>query len=118
MKTQKDKAEKSEKKEEKQIEGKAGSCNDKNCPFHGELSVRGRVFEGNVVKKFHKRIVIAFERVVYIPKYERYAKSKTRLHARLPDCLYNEINVGDYVRIQECRPLSKIIKFVVVKKIK
>lgn len=115
MKTQKNKAGKSEKKEEKQIEG---SCNDKNCPFHGELSVRGRIFEGNVVKKFHKRVVIAFERVVYIPKYERYAKSKTRLHARLPDCLYNEINIGDYIRIQECRPLSKIIKFVVVKKIR
>lgn len=118
MKTQKNKAGKSEKKEEKQIEGKAGSCNDKKCPFHGELSVRGRVFEGNVVKKFRKRVVIAFERVVYIQKYERYSKSKTRLHARLPDCLYNETNIGDYIRIQECRPLSKIIKFVVVKKIR
>jgi len=29
-----------------------------------------------------------------------------------------EVNVGDLVRVQECRPLSKIIHFVVIKKIK
>lgn len=92
-------------------------CNDVKCPFHGTLSVRGRVFAGTVVRKFPKRIAIEFERTIYIQKYERYAKSKTRLHARLPDCLANDINVGDYVEIRECRPLSRIISFVAVKKI-
>ena len=29
-----------------------------------------------------------------------------------------EIDVGDFIRVQECRPLSKIIHFVVIKKIK
>ena len=94
------------------------SCNDKSCPVHGNLKARGRVFEGIVTKKFHKRITIEFERMIYIRKYERYANSKTKIHARLPVCMEKEINIGDLIRIQECRPLSKIIHFVVVKKIK
>jgi small subunit ribosomal protein S17 len=93
------------------------SCTDPSCPFHGGLKLRGRVFRGTVIKKFPKRVVIEFERTVYIKKYERFAKAKTKLHARLNDCMIH-INVGDYVEINECRPLSKLIKFVVTKKIK
>jgi len=104
-----------EKIESKKIETK---CNDPRCPFHGQLRARGRIFRGTVIRKFPKRIAIEFERTLYIKKYERYAKTKTRLHARLPDCLANSINVGDYVEIMECRPISKIIKFVVMKKIR
>jgi small subunit ribosomal protein S17 len=80
--------------------------------------LRGRIFQGTVTKKFPKRLTIEFERTIYLRKYERYAKSKTKLHARLSDCLAPSINVGDYIEIQECRPLSKIITFVVTKKIK
>jgi small subunit ribosomal protein S17 len=56
--------------------------------------------------------------MIYVKKYERYARAKTKIHARLPDCMDNKINVGDYIRVRECRPLSKIIHFVVVEKIK
>ena len=93
------------------------NCKDKNCPLHGNLKTRGRIFEGIVTRKFHKRITIEFERMNYIRKYERYAKSKTKIHARLPVCKEKEINIGDKVRIQECRPLSKIIHFVVMGKV-
>jgi len=95
-----------------------GKCKDKNCPIHGNLKVRGRTFEGIVIKKFDKRITIEFEKMNYIRKYERYTKSKTKIHARLPACMEKEINIGDLIKIQECRPLSKIIHFVVIKKIK
>jgi len=94
------------------------SCTDVKCPFHGELSVRGRTFKGTVIKKFPTRVCIEFERTLYIRKYERYAKAKTKLHARLPECLEKEIKVGDYIEIKECRKLSKIINFVVIKKIR
>jgi len=113
-----------EKKVEKgKIEGKkivrAGKeCSDKNCHIHGNLKTHGRTFEGIVIKKFHKRIVIEFERMVYVKKYERYKKSKTKIHARLQECMKDEINIGDYIKIQECRPLSKLIHFVVIGKIK
>lgn len=93
------------------------SCNDRNCHIHGGLKSRGKVFEGTVIKKFHKRVVIEFERMVYDRKYERYSKSQTKIHARLPDCMAKEINVGDLIRVQECRPLSKIIHFVVLGKV-
>ena len=96
----------------------SGACKDPKCPFHGELAVRGRKFEGVVIRKFPKRLVIEFERTIYIRKYERYAKAKTKLHARLPDCLAPQIDVGDYIEISECRPLSKIISFVAIRKIR
>ena len=94
------------------------SCSDVNCPTHGNLKTRGKIFEGKVVSKFAKRVAIKFERMIYVKKYERYAKSKTKIHARLPTCIENEIHVGDLIKIQECRPLSKIIHFVVVGKVK
>jgi len=103
-------------KQEKQI-AKA-SCDDKNCHVHGNLKVRGKVFEGIIIRKFPKRIVIQFERMVYIRKYERYKKSKTKIHARLPDCMKDKIKVGDLIKIQECRPLSKLVHFVVIGKVK
>ena len=107
-----------EKKIEKREEKIAGaSCEERDCHIHGNLKVRGRFFEGKVIKKFHKRITIEFERMVYVKKYERYSKSKTKIHARLPMCMEKEIQIGDLIKVQECRPLSKIIHFVVIGKV-
>ncbi len=106
------------KQKEKKPELVETGCNDKNCHVHGNLKTRGRTFKGKVIRKFHKRITIEFERMIYIRKYERYAKSRTKIHARLPVCMEDKINVGDLVKIQECRPLSKIIHFAVLGKIK
>ena len=112
MKKIKDKEEKIEKTLVKTL------CNDPNCPFHGSLKTRGKNFEGIVTKKFKKRVVIEFERMIYHKKYERYSKAKTKIHARLPICIEKEISKGDLIKIKECRPLSKIIHFVVIEKIK
>ena len=102
----------------KEIKAVSTECNDVTCHIHGHLKARGRFFEGTVTKKFPRRVVIGFERMIYVKKYERYAKSKTKIHARLPMCMEHDIKVGDYILVQECRPLSKIIHFVVIKKIK
>ncbi len=101
-----------------EIEPAGALCKDRDCPFHGNLKVRGRIFEGKVIRKFHKRVTIEFERMIYVRKYERYAKIKTKIHARLPICIEDKISIGDIIMIQECRPLSKSIHFVVIKKIK
>jgi len=93
-------------------------CSDFDCHRHGNLKTRGRMFEGKVIKKFDKRVVIEFERTIYIKKYERYKKSRTKIHARMPNCIKDEINLGDYIKVQECRPLSKIINFAVIEKIR
>jgi len=104
------------KKQEKIIE-KTAEC-EEQCWIHGSLRVRGRFFKGYVIKKIVKRVAIEFERTVFIRKYERYMKKKTKLHARLPKCLQDQVQVGDYIEIGECRPLSKIIHFVVIKVIR
>jgi len=77
---------------------------------------RGRSFKGTVTKKFDTRVVIEFERTLYIKKYERFTKKKTRLHARVPQGM--SVNVGDYVAVRECRPLSKLIHFIVTEVVK
>ncbi len=108
-----------EKKEGKNKEKKdTVKCNDKKCPTHGQLSIRGRYFRGAVIKVIGQRVVIEFERLVYNKKYERFSKTSTKLHAYLPECLIGKINIGDIVKIGECRPLSKIIHFIVIEKIK
>jgi len=76
------------------------------------VGTRGRTFEGTVVKKFDKRAVIEFERTVKVAKYERFMRKKTRIHSRIPDGM--QIHIGDYVKVQECRPLSKMIHSVVI----
>lgn len=93
-------------------------CNDKDCPIHGSLKTRGRTFKGAVISKNDKRVAIEFERLNYIRKYERYGRSKSKMHARLPRCMEKEIKIGDLIKIAECRPLSKIIHFVVVEKLR
>jgi ribosomal protein S17 len=65
-----------------------------------------------VEKIVGRRAVIKWERIHYIPKYERYYKKFSKIHAHLPSCI--SANKGDLVRIGECRPLSKIMHFVVL----
>ena len=76
------------------------------------VGTRGRTFQGTVVKKFGNRAVVEFERTVKVHKYERFMRKKTRLHSRIPAGM--QVDVGDYVKVQECRPLSKIIHSVVI----
>lgn len=118
MKQEQEKQDKKEMEDGKVSEKVGTICHDKKCPFHGNLATRGRSFKGYVTKIFPKRIVIEFERFVYVPKYERYEKRKTRLHAHLPDCLASQVKIGDYVSVKECRPLSKIKHHVLISKIK
>ena len=92
------------------------SCNDKNCPFHGTLPVRGQVIQG-VVSSVKMQDTILVKRVYtqYVPKYERYEKRTSKYSAHCPPCM--GIKVGDNVRIAECRPLSKTISFVTIEKL-
>jgi len=88
-------------------------CSDRNCAWHGKISIRGRVFQGVVRSAKSRNTAIVewgFHR--YVPKYERYERSKTRVTAHNPDCI--KAKEGDVVVIGECRPLSKTKHFVVL----
>ncbi len=83
------------------------------CPFYGELSVRGQTLEGKVVSTdMDKTIVVEREYDVRVPKYDRYMKRRSRIPAHVPGVLEPEL--GDTVKIAECRPLSKTKSHVVV----
>jgi small subunit ribosomal protein S17 len=88
-------------------------CTDKHCPFHGSLSVRGKLFEGKVVSaKAKNTIVLQKESPLYFSKFKRYARSKSTIHAHIPPCI--DVKEGDSVVTAECRPVSKSVSFVVV----
>jgi len=93
----------------------ASTCNDVNCPFHGSISVRGQVLEGKVVSiKMDKTAVVERNYLKYQQKYERYEKRTNRYSVHAAPCL--QLEVGDDVRIMECRPISKTVSFVAVEK--
>ena len=92
-------------------------CEEKDCPFHGELAVRGRTLEATVVStRMQKSIVVQMSYTRYDQKYERYARMRSRITAHTTPCI--PVKVGDIVRIAQCRPLSKTKSFVVVELIK
>ena len=89
------------------------SCEGKLCPFHGKLSIRGKLLRGTVVSNKAKNMaVVAREFPRSVGKYKRYERSRSKMHAYLPECM--EASEGFQVRIAECRPLSKTISFVVI----
>jgi len=92
------------------------SCDDINCPFHGELPIRGRVLEGLVVSsKMDKTVVVERDYLLYIPKFMRYERRRSRIPSHNPPCI--GVKEGDHVVIVETRPLSKTVSFVVVEKV-
>jgi len=95
------------------VEPPEKTCDDDNCPFHGNLSVRGRVMEGIVTStRMYKTIVFQTDYLSLIKKYARYERRRSRKLAHLPPCI--EVNVGDTIKVVECRPLSKNVSRVVV----
>lgn len=97
------------------IEPPKEACSDPRCPFHGSLSVRGRVFEGLVSSdKMARTVTVELERMHLVSKYERYERRTSKIHAHNPPCI--GAKVGDRVKIMECRRISRTKSFVVIQK--
>ena len=91
-------------------------CEDKKCPFHGSIKLRGRVFVGTITSKdTHKTAKITWSRQHLLKKYERLEKRKSGVKVHNPSCI--DANVGDLVKVIETRPISKTKNFVIVEKI-
>jgi small subunit ribosomal protein S17 len=96
-----------------QITPPTQSCEDRNCPFHGNLKIRGKQFTGTIVSdKMQKSAVVEWTVWRFLPKYERYKKIRTTVSAHNPKCV--DAKEGDIVLISECRPLSKTKNFVII----
>lgn len=95
------------------IEPPEKTCSDPNCPFHGNLALRGAVLEGVVVKaKASQMAVIRHDYLRYVSKYRRYERRKRLIHAHLPPCI--DVKEKEKVVIAECRPIAKSVAFCVV----
>lgn len=92
-----------------------GVCSDPNCPFHGNLSVRGQVIDGVVDSiKMNRTIIVKRDYLQFVKKYERYEKRSARYAVHAAPCF--DLKVGDSVKIMECRPLAKTVSFAVIEK--
>ncbi len=69
---------------------------------------------GKVVSNKSKdTIVVMVERKVKHPKYGKYQKKSTKLHAHCTE----ETKLGDIVRIQESKPISKMKTWQFIEKV-
>lgn len=76
------------------------------------MESKGRILSGVVVSdKADKTISVKIERKVKHPKYGKVIKRSTKVHAHDEN---NSAKVGDFVSIQECRPISKLKSFVLI----
>merc|ERR1712180_89428 len=92
-----------------------GTYIDKKCPFTGNVSIRGRILSGVVTKmKMQRTIVIRRDYLHYIRKYNRFEKRHKNLSVHLSPA-FRDVTVGDIVTVGECRPLSKTVRFNVLK---
>tara|TARA_B100001750_G_C15494392_1_gene593242 strand:+ start:1522 stop:1863 length:342 start_codon:yes stop_codon:yes gene_type:complete len=88
---------------------------DRNDPFYGTLPVRGQILKGVVLRaKAQKTVVVQVNKMKYDTKYERYARSSSKISAHSPASV--GAGEGDNVIIMECRPLSKTKSFVVIER--
>ncbi|MGI9345989.1 MAG: 30S ribosomal protein S17 [Gammaproteobacteria bacterium] len=66
---------------------------------------RGRILTGQVVSDaMDKTVIVLIERRVRHPLYGKIIRRSTRIPAHDAD---NKCHKGDWVTIQECRPLSR-----------
>jgi small subunit ribosomal protein S17 len=71
-----------------------------------------RVLQGVVVgNKAHMTVTVLVERRIMHPLYKKIIKRTKKYHAHDQD---NHCQVGDTVRIEECRPISKTKSWRVV----
>ena len=92
----------------------SGSYIDKKCPFTGNVSIRGTVIKGMVVStKMNRTIIVRRDYLHYVSKYNRYEKRHRNIPVHCSPCF--RVKDGDIVTAGQCRPLSKTVRFNVLK---
>ncbi len=74
--------------------------NNKKSGSRRQRNVTGRVTSN----KMDKTITVTIERLIKHPVYGKYIRRRTKVLAHDAE---NACNMGDFVAIAECRPLSK-----------
>mmetsp|Transcript_46806 Transcript_46806/g.74884 ORF Transcript_46806/g.74884 Transcript_46806/m.74884 type:complete len:162 (-) Transcript_46806:139-624(-) len=91
-----------------------GEYIDRKCPFTGLVSIRGRILQGKIKSaKMQRTVIVRRDYLHYVRKYQRFEKRHTNIPAHLPPCF--RVKAGDTVTIGQCRPLSKTVRFCVIR---
>eukprot|EP01061_Rhynchopus_euleeides_P005708 TRINITY_DN148_c0_g1_i1.p2 TRINITY_DN148_c0_g1~~TRINITY_DN148_c0_g1_i1.p2 ORF type:complete len:188 (+),score=75.21 TRINITY_DN148_c0_g1_i1:55-564(+) len=92
-----------------------GNYVDQKCPWTGKVSIRGRILRGVIRSaKMERTIVVRRDYLHWVTKYQRYEKRHMNFAAHISPALVTR-NVGDEVVCGQCRPLSKTVRFNVLK---
>jgi len=96
-------------------EAKEGKYIDKKCPFTGNVSIRGKIARGMCISagKMKNTIVIRRTYLHYIKKYNRFEKRHSNTACHCSPCF--DVTEGDIITAGQCRPLSKTVRFNVLK---
>eukprot|EP00051_Salpingoeca_urceolata_P026110 m.476120 g.476120 ORF g.476120 m.476120 type:complete len:159 (+) comp20440_c0_seq1:71-547(+) len=88
---------------------------DKKCPFVGNVSIRGRILTG-VIKslKMKRTCTVRRDYLHFIKKYNRFEKRHKNISAHISPA-FRDAAIGDKVILGQCRPLSKTVRFNVIK---
>ena len=63
--------------------------------------------------QMHRTLIIRREYLHFVPKYSRYEKRHTNLAAHVSPAF--RVEDGDQVTVGQCRPLSKTVRFNVLR---
>mmetsp|Transcript_45863 Transcript_45863/g.114996 ORF Transcript_45863/g.114996 Transcript_45863/m.114996 type:complete len:150 (-) Transcript_45863:128-577(-) len=87
---------------------------DKKCPFTGNISIRGRIIRGRVVStKMNRTVIVRRDYLHWISKYKRFEKRHKNIPCHCSPCF--RIQEGDFVTVGQCRPISKTVRFNVLR---
>ena len=76
------------------------------------MESKSKTLSAKVLKTaMHKSAVVSVERLVKHPVNGKYIKRSTKYHIHDEN---NKCTVGEHVRIQQCRPLSKLKTWILV----
>merc|ERR1712079_959318 len=96
-------------------EARVGNYIDKKCPFTGKVSIRGRILTGVVAKlKMNRTAVIRRDYLHYVKKYNRFEKRHKTISVHCSPAF--RLKQGDVVTVGQCRPISKTVRFNVLRK--
>merc|ERR1712196_461305 len=91
-----------------------GKFVDKKCPFTGNVSIRGRILKGMVIStKMKRTVVIRRNYLRYVKKFQRFEKRHKNVPVHCSPCF--DVKEGDIATVGQCRPLSKTVRFNVLK---
>jgi len=94
-----------------------GSYVDKKCPWTGSVNIRGKLITGIIkTAKMKNTVIIRKDYLHYIKKYNRFEKRHKNTPVHVSPCF--RVRPGDSILAGQCRPLSKTVRFNMLKVIR